>query len=60
MNELWYFLGGCFAGGISIWLTWWYSDWKYGIRYLRRKKKIIKFEEKLKEDELKGFLTKIN
>ena len=27
-NEYIWFLAGCLAGGLAIWLSWWYSDYK--------------------------------
>ena len=37
MDEMWWFLGGTFAGGFSVWIAWTYSDWKHGVGNLRKK-----------------------
>lgn len=32
----WWFLGGAFAGGMAVWLSWVYSDWKENRNHVKR------------------------
>ena len=39
MNEMYWFIGGIFAGGFGMWLAWTYSDYKHNVGILRKKVK---------------------